>query len=173
MGRSEFKELSEQEFAQILKNQAVYNLRGGGLNDINIFRTQKRYLRGSGILSTFANLSRMLMPALRRYVLPAVGSLASGIIKDVSAGKEFKESLKYRGKKNLKKMGSKILSGKGMKRKRSALSSRVKQKLKNRKTNRKSTNKKHGYGLKKNKTRKTRSKKKKCVKKRKYHDIFS
>ena len=31
MGRSELKELSEQEFAQIVKNQAVYKLRGGGL----------------------------------------------------------------------------------------------------------------------------------------------
>ena len=101
MGRSEFKELTEQEFAQIVKNQAVYNLRGGGLNDINIFRTQKRYLRGSGLLSTFANLGKLLLPAIRRFVLPAVGSFTSGIVKDVSAGKNFKESVKRRGKKNL------------------------------------------------------------------------
>ena len=146
MGRSELKELSEQEFAQIVKNQAVYNLRGGGLNDINIFRTQKRYLRGNGLLSTFANLGKLLLPAIRRFVLPAVGSFTSGVVKDVSAGKNFKESVKHRGKKNLKKMGSKILSGKGLKRKRSSVSSGVK-KVKNGK--KPATNKKRGHGLKK------------------------
>ena len=104
MGRSELKELSEQEFAQIVKNQAVYNLRGGGLNDINIFRTQKRYLRGNGLLSTFANLGKLLLPAIRRFVLPAVGSFTSGVVKDVSAGKIFKESVKHRGKKIFKKL---------------------------------------------------------------------
>ena len=97
MGRSELKELSEQEFAQIVRNQAVYKLRGGGLDDINIFRTKKRYLQGSGLLSSFANLSKFLLPAIRRYVLPAAGSFASGVVKDVSAGKNFKESVKHRG----------------------------------------------------------------------------
>ena len=103
MGRSELKELSEQEFAQIVRNQAVYKLRGGGLDDINIFRTKKRYLQGSGLLSSFANLSKFLLPAIRRYVLPAAGSFASGVVKDVSAGKNFKESVKHRGKKKIKK----------------------------------------------------------------------
>ena len=128
MGRSELKELSEQEFARILKNQGVYNLRGGALNDINIFRTQKRYLQGSGLLSTFASLGKLLLPAIRRFVVPAVGSFTSGLVKDVSAGKNFKESVKYRSKKNLKKMGSKILSGRGLKRKGTSVSSAVKKK---------------------------------------------
>ena len=107
MGRSELKELSEHEFAQIVKNQAVYKLRGGGLDDINIFRTKKRYLQGSGLLSSFANLGKLLLPAIRRYVLPAAGSFASGVVKDMSAGKNFKESVKHRGKKNKKKWGPK------------------------------------------------------------------
>ena len=169
MGRSELKELSEQEFAQIGRNQAIYKLRGGGLDDINIFRTKKRYLQGSGLLSSFANLSKFLLPAIRRYVLPAAGSFASGVVKDVSAGKNFKESVKHRGKKNLKKMGSKILSGRGLKRKRSSVSSGVK-KAKNRK--KPATNKKQGRGLKK-KVRKSKPKNKKANKKRRYHDIFS
>ena len=74
MGRSELKELSAHEFAQIVKNQAVYKLRGGGLDDINIFRSKKRYIQGSGLLSSFANLSKFLLPAIKRYVLPAAGS---------------------------------------------------------------------------------------------------
>ena len=171
MGRSVLKELTEQEFAQIVKNQTVYNnLRGGGLNDINIFRTQKRYLRGSGLLSTFANLGKLLLPAIRRFVLPAVGSFTSGVVKDVSAGKNFKASVKHRGKKNLKKMGSKILSGKGLKRKRGPVSSGVKRVKNGRKP---TSNKKQGHGLKKNKARKTKPKKKANKKRKKYHDIFS
>jgi len=151
MGRSELKELSEQEFAQIVRNQAVYKLRGGGLDDINIFRTKKRYLQGSGLLSSFANLGKLLLPAIRRYVLPAAGSFASGVVKDMSAGKNFKESVKHRGKKMKKKMGSKILSGRGLKRKGSSVSSGVK-KAKNRK--KPASNKKQGQGLKKKKLEK-------------------
>ena len=172
MGRSELKELSEQEFAQILKNQGVYNLRGGALNDINIFRTQKRYLQGSGLLSTFASLGKLLLPAIRRFVVPAVGSFTSGLVKDVSAGKNFKESVKYRSKKNLKKMGSKILSGRGLKRKGTSVSSTVKKKkVKNGKKS--AANKKRGHGLKKKVVKSRGKKKKKANKKRKYHDIFS
>merc|ERR1712121_21097 len=171
MGRSELKELSEQEFAQILKNQGVYNLRGGALNDINIFRTQKRYLQGSGLLSTFASLGKLLLPAIRRFVVPAVGSFTSGLVKDVSAGKNFKESVKYRSKKNLKKMGSKILSGRGLKRKGTSVSSTVKKKkLKMEKNLQQIKNE----GMVTKKVVKPRGKKKKKAnKKRKYHDIFS
>ena len=117
MGRSELKELSEQEFAQIVRNQAVYKLRGGGLDDINIFRTKKRYLQGSGLLSSFANLSKFLLPAIKRYVLPAAGSFASGVVKDVSAGRNFKESIKQYGKK-FKKNGIQNIIGQGVKKKK-------------------------------------------------------
>ena len=65
-------------------------------------------------------------------------------------------------------MGSKILSGRGLKRKRGSVSSVVK-KAKNRK--KPATNKKQGQGLKK-KVRKSKPKKK-ANKKRRYHDIFS
>ena len=99
MGRSQFKEISAHEFAQIVKNQDVYKLRGGGLEDINIFRTKKRYIQGSGLLSTFANLSKLLLPAIKRHVLPAAANFASGVVQDVSAGRNFRESFKQRGKK--------------------------------------------------------------------------
>merc|ERR1711989_169139 len=158
MGRSQFKEISAHEFAQIVKNQDVYKLRGGGLDDINIFRSKKRYLQGSGLLSSFANLSKFLLPAIRRYVLPAAGSFASGVVKDVSAGRNFKESIKQHGNFFFLKMGSKILSGRGLKRKRSSVSSGVK-KAKNRK--KPATNKKQGRGLKK-KVRKSKPKNKKA-----------
>ena len=65
-------------------------------------------------------------------------------------------------------MGSKILSGRGLKRKRGSVSSVVK-KAKNRK--KPATNKIQGRGLKK-KVRKSKPKKK-ANKKRRYHDIFS
>ena len=64
------------------------------------FARKKRYLQGNGLLSSFANLGKLLLPAIRRYVLPAVGSFTSGVVKDVSAGRNFKESIKQHGKKN-------------------------------------------------------------------------
>merc|ERR1711951_92441 len=113
MGRSQFKELSAHEFAQIVKNQDVYKLRGGGLDDINIFRSKKRYIQGSGLLSSFANLSKFLLPAIKRYVLPAAGNFASGVVKDVSAGRNFKESIKQHGKFFFKKWDPKYYRGGG------------------------------------------------------------
>merc|ERR1712240_238483 len=163
MGRAQFKEISAHEFAQIVKNQDVYKLRGGGLEDINIFRTKKRYIQGSGLLSTFANLSKLLHPAIKRHVLPAAANFASGVVQDVSAGRNFKESIKQRGKKNLKEMGSKILSGRGLKRKRGSVSSVVKR-AKSRKEPA-ANKKKQGRGLKK-KVRKSSPKNKKSNKKK-------
>merc|ERR1711915_931073 len=113
-----------------------------------------------------------LPPAIKRHVLPAAANFASGVVQDVSAGRNFKESIKQRGKKNLKEMGSKILSGRGLKRKRGSVSSVVKR-AKRRKEP--AANKKQGRGLKK-KVRKSRPKIKKSNKKKKegrYHDIFS
>ena len=174
MGRSQFKEISAHEFAQIVKNQDVYKLRGGGLEDINIFRSKRRYIQGGGLLSTFANLSKLLLPAIKRHVLPAAANFASGVVQDVSAGRNLKESIRQRGKKNLKEMGSKILSGRGLKRKRASVSSVVNKRAKRRKEP--AANKKQGRGLKK-KVRKSRPKNKKSNKKKRgegrYHDIFS
>ena len=118
--------LSEQDFVQILKKQNVYNnLRGAGVGDINIFRTKRRNLQSHGILSTIANLGKMLLPSLKKYLLPAAGRFTSGVIKDISKGKKFKESVASQGKKNLKRVGSKILSGKGLKRKNDEIRSSI------------------------------------------------
>merc|ERR1712240_988946 len=78
--------------------------------------------------------------------LPAAANFASGVVKDVSAGRNFKESIKQRGKKNLKEMGSSLLSGSRLKRKRGSVSSVVKR-AKSRKEP--AANKKQGRGLKK------------------------
>ena len=62
-------------------------------------------------------------------------------------------------------MGSKILSGKGLKRKRGALSSGVK-KVKNGKKHKKTpANKKHGHGLKKKKQEKPNPRRRNQIKK--------
>ena len=181
--------LSEQDFVQILKKQNVYNnLRGAGVADINIFRTKRGKLQGAGILSTIANLGKMLLPSLKKYLLPAAGRFTSGVIKDISRGKKFKESVTSRGKKNLKRVGSKILSGKGLKKKnveiRSSIRSVKRRKIgkKSRlgfgrkiKTGQKGVANKHGFGY----LKKKKKKKAGYVKKRKPSphtkslDIFS
>ena len=178
MGKGHFRDLSEHDFAQIIKNQNIYNLRGGALRDINIFRTKKRYLQGSGFLSSIANLGKLLLPAVKRYVLPSAVSFTSGLIKDIGAGKNIRESAKRRGKKSLKKMGSRILSGKGIKSKKVRISQKggkgrnVRKNLKTLKKKKKQA----GSGLRNNKlnikSKNKRKQKSKSVKKR-YSDIFS
>ena len=96
-------------------------MRGAGLEDINIFHTKRKNLHGNGILSTISNLGKMLLPSVKKYLLPAAGNFTSGVLSDISKGKKFKESVKSRGKKSLKKVGSRILSGKGLQKKNMVL----------------------------------------------------
>ena len=181
--------LSEQDFVQILKKQNVYNnLRGAGVGDINIFRTKRGKLHGAGILSTITNLGKMLLPSLKKYLLPAAGRFTSGVIKDISKGKKFKESVTSRGKKNLKRVGSKILSGKGLKKKNVEIRSSIRsvKRKKNignksrlgfgrkKKTGQKGVANKHGFGYLKKKKKKARYvKKRKPAPHTKCLDIFS
>ena len=108
-------------------------------------------------------------------MLPTAASFTSGLIKDIGAGKNIRESAKKRGKKNLKKMGSRILSGKGIKSKKV----RISQKARNGRKNAKIFKKKKrgvGSGLRNKKlsikSKNKRKPKSKSVKK-KYSDIFS
>ena len=179
MGRGHFRNLSEHDFGQIIKNQNIYNLRGGALTDINVFRTKKRYLQGSGFLSSIASLGKLLMPAVKRYLLPSAVSFTSGLIKDIGAGKNIRESAKRRGKKSLKKMGSRILSGKGIESKKVRISQKGgkgRNVRKNLKTVKKKKKKRAGSGLRNNKLNiKSKNKKKQKSKsvKQRYSDIFS
>ena len=111
--------LSEKEFLEVLRSQHILKLRGGALKDINIFRANRRSLRGEGILDSISSLGKMMFPALKKYILPATKEFTKGIMNDVIRGKNLKESFKQRGKKGLQKIGSTILHGKGLKTKKS------------------------------------------------------
>ena len=106
--------LSEKEFNQILITQNNNLLRGSGLDDINIFRS-KRYLQGSGFFDFIKGVGNFLMPLAKKYVAPSLGGFAQGVVKDLVQGKDIKSSLKYRGTKGLKQIGTRILEGKGLK----------------------------------------------------------
>ena len=106
--------LSEKDFNQILIRQNNDLLRGSGIEDINIFRS-KRYLRGSGFLDFIRGVGNFLMPIAKKYIQPSLTEFAHGMVKDISEGRNIKTSLKTRGKKGMKEIGSRILKGKGVK----------------------------------------------------------
>ena len=108
------KTLSEQEFINILNNQFNALLKGGSLDDIDVFRVSKPSLRGSGFLDIFSSIGKFVLPAVKKYLAPAATEFAHGIIHDLSQGKNIKNSMKTRGKTGLKKIRSRILQGKGL-----------------------------------------------------------
>ena len=56
-----------------------------------------------------------MLPAVKNILIPTGANIASGVLKDVSKGKNIKQSLKKRTKQSLKQVGSRILHGKGVK----------------------------------------------------------
>ena len=170
------KVLSEQEFVNILNNQFNGLLHGGSLEDIDIFRVPRRHsLQGSGFLDIISSIGKFVLPAVKRLIVPAASEFAHGVIDDFAQGKSIKSSMKTRGKEGLKKIGSKILPGKGI------VKRRVKKNVK-RVNNSKPRNAKCRKGgsstTRKRKFQKIRRHPPKKVPKRgfrqsKYHDIFS
>ena len=154
--------LSESEFVGIINNQSFNNLKGGSIEDINIFRASKRHLHGSGFLDVFSKIGKFIMPAVKKYVVPAALDYSHGVMKDVAKGKNIRHSLKRRGTQSLKKVGSRILHGKGVSKKQKP-SKRVRKRKKNQ----------HLKGTRGVKRKATTKHKNKPSKKRKHCDIFS
>ena len=180
------KPLTEQEFVNILNNQFNALLNGGTLDDIDIFRISKRPLRGSGFLDIIQSIGKFVLPAVKKYLAPVFTEFSHDMIDDISQGKDLKASLKSRGKAGLKKVGSRILQGKGRKGlKRKRMKTRVKRlkRIHSKQTKKRPKRGGAGGGIRKKKkkqvrkytkkytVRKLRTKKK--SKSHRYHDIFS
>ena len=155
--------LTEQEFSKIL--------RGGALEDIDVFRVYRpSTLQGSGFLDIISKIGKFVLPAVKNIIAPAASEFAHNVIDDIMTGQSLKKTIKTRGVQGLKKIGSRILHGRGLKHKRKKHIKRL--------SNRKKTKKVGGSHRKKTKTQKSKCAKKKhssrhVIKKVKYHDIFS
>ena len=156
------KTLSEKEFIELVRNENIIALHGGSLKDINIFRIDRKPLHGSGIIDTLTKIGRFIFPAVKKYIAPAALDFTKDVYNDMRDGRKIRESLKKQGVKSLKRLGSRILHGRGKKRK---LKSKKLTKIK----------KSHKQGCGTSVTRKMNKKKKqnRKTRKRKYNDIFS
>ena len=85
-----------------------------------MFSTKRKLRHGEGfirnLLSTYGT---KLIPLLKKYVLPATKNFAKNLTVDVIKGKSLKKSLKKRGTQSAKEVALKVVSGRGVKRKRS------------------------------------------------------
>lgn len=169
--------LTEQEFAELLKSD-LNLLEGGALEDIDVFRLTRPPIQGSGFFDVLSKIGKFVLPAFKKYIAPAATEFAHGFIDDVTSGKDLKKSMKDRGKHGLKKIGSRILHGKGSKYKKSKKSikrlntSRKRKSILKKKSN-KRKNKKNNKSKKKKSSHLRKSFNFPQIKKRKFHDIFS
>ena len=107
--------LTEPEFAGLISDQNIIKLREGSLCNINIFKAYRRSLRGKGILDALSSLGRLVLPTFKRYIAPAAIKFKKGVATDIMKSKNLKNSLKTRGVRGLKQVGTTILCGKGVK----------------------------------------------------------
>merc|ERR1712239_103206 len=124
-----FKTLSEHDF-NALSNSFSPIISGQGQGDINIFRRYRnnKLARGRGLWSILSQVGRKALPFLKEWVLPLAKEYGKNVLSDVMAGRALKASLKTRGKESLKNIGSRIVTGKGSKKRRKRLSALVKRK---------------------------------------------
>ena len=123
------KTLSEQDF-NALSNSFSPIISGEGQGDINIFRRYRnnKLSRGRGLWSILSQVGRRALPFLKEWVLPSAREYGKNVFSDVMAGRALKSSLKTRGKESLKNIGSRIVTGKGSKKRRKRLSALMKRK---------------------------------------------
>merc|ERR1712105_395722 len=84
--------------------------------------------RGRGLWSILSQVGRRALPFLKEWVLPSAREYGKNVFSDVMAGRALKSSLKTRGKESLKNIGSRIVTGKGSKKRRKRLSALMKRK---------------------------------------------
>ena len=82
-------------------------MRGGGLSDINIYKSTRLYQRGGGIFSFLGRIIRGSIPILRNLLLPEVPNFFSNVRHDVNSGININESLKKQGIKSMKNVSEK------------------------------------------------------------------
>ena len=107
------RDLSESEFLSLIRNHGGNISVRGGYRDIDIFKSHRHVKSGSGILSLLGNIGRRALPFISKYILPSVRDLGQNVTSDVIGGQNFKQSIKRRGKETLKRLGARVLSGKG------------------------------------------------------------
>lgn len=95
--RKQFVPPSHNEFLHILNGGGKRKKRGGGLQDIQVFRPTT-YRRGGGLFSILKSAAKVAIPFLLKNVLPSVVDGGMGVLNDMSEGKQFKHSVRERGR---------------------------------------------------------------------------
>jgi len=120
----------EADHYMILFQEPRLLSRGGGLDDIQTFKSPVIYQRGAGILSILGGIARKAIPFIVRNVLPPALNMGSRVLDDVSSGKKkIRESLREHGLAALSDVGNRVMRG-------------GQRKTKRKKTKKKSTEKK-------------------------------
>ena len=129
--RIPYRPLSEQQYVELLKNNPVILTSGSGLKEINIFRKRQRgqQLRhGNGFISNIiTKYGPKLLPLLRKYIFPAVKQFGKDVVNDVvTSDTPLRKSIKKRGLQSLGNITKKVVTGRGITRRKKLRASRKK-----------------------------------------------
>ena len=108
---------SERDFMRLMRSEdSLVTRRGGGLDDISVYRPPSYYRKGGGIFSFLANVGRKAIPFISKIAKPALLDFASNVIGDLKDGGDLKASVRSRGISALKNVGSRAMRGGGRRR---------------------------------------------------------
>ena len=93
-----------QHYDAVFNNQEIISNRGGGLEDISLYKR-----RGSSLFSILRGLFKRTIPFLKRLILPEVGSEVNNVTHDVSQNTSLKDSLEANAIKSMKNVGLRII----------------------------------------------------------------
>ena len=108
--RYSFNQLSVKEYDLIFTNDPILR-RGGGMENINVYRSSRYYRRGAGLMSFVRGLGRQVLPFVSKYILPSIYNVGSNVLKDMSENNgSVKNSIKRRGLQGARDVVTKIVT---------------------------------------------------------------
>merc|ERR1712074_358938 len=87
-----------------------YINRGGGLNDIKVYKPH-HYAKGGSIFSFLSGVFKRAIPFLRGVMLPEVGEFARNFTADVGNNVPLRDNVKKNLMRSVKNVGRKLVKG--------------------------------------------------------------
>ena len=117
---------TENDFLMLFANPVLLKT-GGGLNDINSFKSPIYYQKGSGLLSWIKGIAKKNIPFALKYVMPEALAFGQSVLNDLERDNgSLKTTLKRRGLQSLTNVGRRVAKGGNIKRKRRRLTKKRK-----------------------------------------------
>lgn len=107
--RVQYIQLNEVDLDEIL---GPYNLRGGGLSDINVYQP-----RGGSFFGVVGSILRRAIPIIKSLIVPELGTFAQNLTNDIGQNVNFRQSLRKNLVTSGKNIGRRLVGGRRVRKK--------------------------------------------------------